>query len=60
MDRGDWWAIVHGVTKSQTRLSLRLYSWKIGWKNAFGVKCQSTVSFSFPPLNVVNPFRTEC
>ena len=21
MDRGDWWAIVHGVTKSQTRLS---------------------------------------
>ena len=21
MDRGDWWATVHGVTKSQTRLS---------------------------------------
>ena len=21
MDRGDWWAIVHGVAKSQTRLS---------------------------------------
>ena len=21
MDRGTWWAIVHGVTKSQTRLS---------------------------------------
>ena len=21
MDRGAWWAIVHGVTKSQTRLS---------------------------------------
>ena len=21
MDRGAWWAIVHGITKSQTRLS---------------------------------------
>ena len=21
MDRGDWWAIAHGVTKSQTQLS---------------------------------------
>ena len=21
MDRGSWWAIVHGVTKSQTRLN---------------------------------------
>ena len=21
MDRGDWWAAVHGVAKSQTRLS---------------------------------------
>ena len=21
MDRGAWWAIVHGVSKSQTRLS---------------------------------------
>ena len=21
MDRGDWWATVHGVTKSQTQLS---------------------------------------
>ena len=21
MDRGDWWAVVHGVTKSQIRLS---------------------------------------
>ena len=21
MDRGAWWALVHGVTKSQTRLS---------------------------------------
>ena len=23
MDRGAWWATVHGVTKSQTRLSER-------------------------------------
>ena len=22
MDRGAWWAIVHGVTKSRTRLSV--------------------------------------
>ena len=22
MDRGDWWATIHGVAKSQTRLSL--------------------------------------
>ena len=21
MDRGDWWATVHGITKNQTRLS---------------------------------------
>ena len=21
MDRGDWWAVVHGVAKSRTRLS---------------------------------------
>ena len=21
MERGDWWAIVHGITKSQTQLS---------------------------------------
>ena len=24
MDRGAWWATVHGVTKSQTRLSTEL------------------------------------
>ena len=23
MDRGNWWASVHGVTKSQTRLSIK-------------------------------------
>ena len=25
MDREAWWAIVHGVTKSQTRLSMEVY-----------------------------------
>ena len=25
MDRGVWWAIVHGVTKNQTRLSTSLF-----------------------------------
>ena len=24
MDRGAWWATVHGVTKSQTRLSIHI------------------------------------
>ena len=31
MDRGAWWATVHGVAKSRTRLSdftLSLYSWE--------------------------------
>ena len=27
MDRGAWWAIVHGVTKSQTLLSVTLDTW---------------------------------
>ena len=27
MDGGAWWAIVHGVAKSQTRLSDFTYSW---------------------------------
>ena len=24
MDRGSWWAILHGVTKSQTQLSMHI------------------------------------
>ena len=28
MDRGVWWATVHGVAKSQTRLSNFHFSWK--------------------------------
>ena len=30
MDRGTWWATVHGVTKSQTRLSHFTHSFKRG------------------------------
>ena len=25
IDRGAWWAIVHGVTKNQTQLSMHMY-----------------------------------
>ena len=33
MDRGAWWATVHGVAKSWTRLSdFTLYS-DLGWKD---------------------------
>ena len=28
MDRGAWWAIVHGVTKSRTKLSMHTYIYK--------------------------------
>ena len=31
MDRGAWWATVHGVTKSQTRL-MRLYMQAHRWQ----------------------------
>ena len=27
MDRGAWWATVHGVTKSRTRLTLFTFTW---------------------------------
>ena len=37
MDRGAWWAAVHGVTKSQTRLSdftftFHLMHWRRKWQ----------------------------
>ena len=40
MNRGDWWATVHGVTKSRTGLS-ECFSFKnsIILKSAFTVKC---------------------
>ena len=28
MDRGAWWAIVHGIAKGQTQFSDRLSNWK--------------------------------
>ena len=33
MHRGAWWAIVHGVTKSQTRLVTHssITAWEISW-----------------------------
>ena len=42
MDGGAWWATVHGITKSQTRLSVHMHTirmtphsstlaWKIPW-----------------------------
>ena len=36
MDRGAWWAAVHGVTKSQTRLSnLHFHVILVLWKKKF-------------------------
>ena len=32
MDRGAWWAIVHSVTKSQTRLSNFTFFLSLMWK----------------------------
>ena len=29
MDRGAWWATVHGVTNSQTRLSTFIFIWSL-------------------------------
>ena len=51
MDRGTWWATVHGVAKSQTQLSdftftfqyfwpkhleLQIVTWRKLWKDKFG------------------------
>ena len=35
MDRGAWWAAVHGVAKSQTRLSISTFTfmqWRRKWQ----------------------------
>ena len=37
MDRGAWWAIVHGVTKSQTRLSDFTFTFSTCSKQALGL-----------------------
>ena len=34
MDRGAWWATVHGVTKSQTQLSNQAHRWGLGFSFA--------------------------
>ena len=41
MDRGAWWALVHGITKSQTRLSVLAHK---GCKHIdpFGGSCPSS------------------
>ena len=31
MDRGAWWATVHGVAESQTQLSTQIYIWPQRW-----------------------------
>ena len=28
MDRGDWWATIHSVTKNQTQLSMHEHTWE--------------------------------
>ena len=37
MDRGAWWAKVHGVTKSRTRLSEQAYTMKHRVKSPFSM-----------------------
>ena len=38
MDRGDWWAIVHGVAKSQTQLSNQYFDFHSQASLQFNVK----------------------
>ena len=52
MDRGAWWATVHGVTKSQTGLILPLYFLSL-------VKCYRFSAFPADemfPMEVMNIF----
>ena len=46
MNRGVWWATVHGVAKSQARISTQH---SLTHTPGFGVTCQSSI-FSLPPL----------
>ena len=50
MDRGAWWATVHGVAESQTQLSKQQRSGKLGEQNIdlsiffLTTACESTLS----------------
>ena len=50
MDRGAWWATVHGVAESQTQLSKQQHSGKLGEQNIdlsiffLTTECESTLS----------------
>ena len=49
MDREAWWATVHGVTKSQTRLSMEAYM-----PASHCRLCQWSLSFTlFPPTQLL-------
>ena len=46
MDRGAWWATVHRVTKSQTRLSTEHLHFFPGWETQFKSINQKAEHFS--------------
>ena len=60
MDREAWHAVVHGVTKSQTRLSdrteLELSRWLSGKESAINEKPQE-VQFQFRSLGLEDPLE---
>ena len=47
MDRGTWWATVHGVTKSQTQLSIPTLQGPCGFLTPLPVPCQVPLSMEF-------------
>ena len=57
MDRGAWWATVHGVTKNQTQLSMHVHTHTrkdIAFVPAKQMLCQILVSlyiYPFPKLS---------
>ena len=54
MDRGTWWATVHGVSKSQTRLSDFTFTLL-----ALGLFCSSFSSWSYVQRFLVVRWRTR-
>ena len=58
MDRGAWWAAVHGVTKSQTRLSD--FTFILLWSTATAeplANCQLT--YTEPPYELSEPTQLK-